>query len=63
MSYQEPYDDDDDVETEDEVAEDFAGEPWQANYAWIIITGQADVPDSVHAAAVNWFVGAFSEPQ
>ena len=60
MSYQEPDYDDEGVEADDEVAEAFGDEPWQADYAWMIITGQADVPDSVHAAAVNWFVGAFS---
>ena len=60
MSYQEPDYDDEGVENEEEVVAEFADEPWQANYAWMIIAGQADVPDSVHAAAVDWFVGAFS---
>ena len=60
MSYQEP-DDDDEVEAEEEeAADEFADEPWQASYAWEIVTGQVDVPDAVHAAAVAWMVGAFS---
>lgn len=60
MSYQEPDDDEDEIENDDEAADEFDDEPWQAKYAWLAVTGAVDVPDAVHAAAVAWLVGAFS---
>ena len=54
-----PNDDETEPVTEDEP-EEYTDQPWQAPYAWEIVTGKVEVPDAVHAAAVKWLVGAFS---
>ena len=52
--------DDEDEEIEELIQAPIDNAPWQAPYAWEIVTGSVEVPDSVHAAAVAWLVGAFS---
>ena len=59
----EPNDDDENETTAEDEPEEYVDQPWQAPYAWEIVTGKVEVPDAVHAAAVAWLVGAFSIPE
>lgn len=54
--------DEDDDDEDDGVELEAAGDdgPWQAPYAWAIVTSQSEVPSRVHAAAVEWWVEAFA---
>lgn len=56
MNDEQEYDDDDD---DDFIVDEPA--PWQAMYAWGIITSEVNVPPAIHAAAVHWWLNQLSD--
>ena len=64
MSYNEP-DDEPEVEVEEEYDDDedemllIDIPPWQAPFAWEIVTQKVEVPNAVHEAASKWWISKF----